>query len=133
MYHAGKWGIEGFTEAVMHEIAPFNIGVTIVEPGGARTNFRYQSSKLAPKIDAYEASPAIHPRRMLEEGTAQSIGDPAKMAAIIIESAGQTPAPLRLVLGSDSYNVIHRTLTERLAALEAQKELAFSTDFPAAP
>jgi NAD(P)-dependent dehydrogenase (short-subunit alcohol dehydrogenase family) len=117
----------------MHEIAPFNIGVTIVEPGDARTNFRYQSSKLAPKIDAYEASPAIHPRRMLEEGTAQSIGDPAKMAAIIIESAGQIPAPLRLVLGSDSYNVIHRTLTERLAALEAQKELAFSTDFPAAP
>ena len=44
MYHATKWGIEGFAESVAQEVAPFGIGVTIVEPGGARTEFRYGSA-----------------------------------------------------------------------------------------
>ena len=46
MYHATKFGIEGFCEAVAQEVAQFNIGVTMVEPGGARTEFRYGSAKL---------------------------------------------------------------------------------------
>ncbi|MEV0780813.1 SDR family oxidoreductase [Streptomyces sp. NPDC050428] len=46
MYHAAKWGIEGFAESVAQEVAPFNIGVTIVEPGGARTEFRYGSAQV---------------------------------------------------------------------------------------
>jgi NAD(P)-dependent dehydrogenase (short-subunit alcohol dehydrogenase family) len=131
MYHATKWGIEGFIDAVGQEVAPFNIGCTIVEPGGARTGFRYRSSRLAPKIDAYDVSPASMARRMIEEGTSVPIGDPAKMVEIMIDSVDQSPAPKRIALGSDSYTVMHRQLSERLAALEAQKELAFSTDFPA--
>jgi len=47
MYHATKWGIEGFCEAVAQEIKPFNIGITLIEPGGARTEFRYGSAKVA--------------------------------------------------------------------------------------
>ena len=47
MYHATKFGIEGFCEAVAQEVEQFNIGVTIVEPGGARTEFRYGSAKVA--------------------------------------------------------------------------------------
>ena len=49
LYHAGKWKIEGFIDAVGQEVAPFNIGVTIVEPGGARTEFRFGSSQARPK------------------------------------------------------------------------------------
>jgi NAD(P)-dependent dehydrogenase (short-subunit alcohol dehydrogenase family) len=45
LYHATKWGIEGFCESVAAEVAPFGIGVTIVEPGGARTEFRYGSAR----------------------------------------------------------------------------------------
>jgi hypothetical protein len=45
LYHATKWGIEGFIEALMPEVAPFNIGLTIVEPGGARTNFKHHGLK----------------------------------------------------------------------------------------
>ncbi|MRN53163.1 SDR family oxidoreductase [Paenibacillus monticola] len=131
LYHAGKWGIEGFIEAVGQEVAPFNIGCTLVEPGGARTEFRYGSSQLAPKIDAYDISPASMVRRIIEEGTSVSLGDPAKMAKIMIDSVDQHPAPKRIALGSDSYTTIHKALTERLANLEAQKDLAFSTDFPA--
>lgn len=58
LYHASKWGIEGFMESVMQEVAAFNIGVTIVEPGGARTEFRFGSSRFGPKIDAYDGTPA---------------------------------------------------------------------------
>ena len=70
-------------------------------------------------------------RRMIEEGTSVPIGDPVKMVGIMIASVDQSPAPKRIALGSDSYTVMQKQLSERLAALEAQKELAFSTDFPA--
>ena len=58
MYHASKWGIEGFSEALMAELVPFNIGVTIIEPGGARTSFRHGSAQLA-ALDAYAGTPAV--------------------------------------------------------------------------
>ena len=131
MYHAGKWGIEGFTDALVGELAPFGIGVTLVEPGGARTNFRYGSSQLGTEIEAYRGTPGGAARKMIEDGTSVPIGDPAKMAELIIATADQDPAPKRLVLGSDSYNFIHQALSDRLAALEAQRYLAMSTDFPA--
>ena len=58
MYHATKWGIEGFAESVAQEVAPFGIGVTIVEPGGARTEFRYGSAQVADPLPAYDGNPA---------------------------------------------------------------------------
>ena len=58
MYHATKWGIEGFAESVAQEVAPFGIGVTIVEPGGARTEFRYGSAQVADLLPAYDGNPA---------------------------------------------------------------------------
>jgi NAD(P)-dependent dehydrogenase (short-subunit alcohol dehydrogenase family) len=59
LYHASKWGIEGFIDSVAQEVAPFYIGVTIVEPGGARTDFRYRSAKVGLKMDAYSDTPAL--------------------------------------------------------------------------
>jgi len=130
LYHASKWGIEGFIDAVGQEVAPFNIGCTLVEPGGARTEFRFGGAKLGPKMDAYDGTPAGMTRVMLQDTSRLPIGDPAKMVKLMIDSVEQNPAPKRIVLGSDSYTVIHKSLTERLAAVEAQKDIAFSTDFP---
>jgi NAD(P)-dependent dehydrogenase (short-subunit alcohol dehydrogenase family) len=129
LYNASKWGIEGFIEATMMDVAPFNISLTIVEPGGARTAFRYGSSKLGPKIAAYDISPVSGVRNMLEAAVAVPPNDPTKIAAAIINSVDQNPAPKRLTLGSDSYRSVHKALSERLAALEAQKDLAYTTDF----
>jgi len=129
MYHASKWGIEGFMESTMKDVTPFNIGVTIVEPGGARTDFRFGSSVLPTKMDAYDNSPASMTRG-IKDKSRLSPGDPVKMVKIMIDSVDQSPAPLRIALGSDSYTMIHKALTERIAALESQKELAFSTDLP---
>ena len=128
MYHATKWGIEGFAEAVAAEVAPFGIGITIVEPGGARTEFRYGSAQIAPSISAYDDTPAHAFRSMLDPAQSQAPGDPAKMAAAIIDSADAEPAPLRLLLGSDAYQRTHQVLAGRLAALEAQKAMAVTTD-----
>lgn len=130
LYHATKWGIEGFCDAVGQEVAPFNIGLTIVEPGGARTNFRHHGTKLGPKIEAYAISPAHKVRGGFEDSSSISIGDPEKMVKIMIDSVDQQPAPKRLALGSDAYYTIHQSLSDRLSELELQKELAFSTDFP---
>jgi NAD(P)-dependent dehydrogenase (short-subunit alcohol dehydrogenase family) len=130
LYHASKWGIEGFFESTMQDLAPFGIGVTIVESGGARTEWAFGSAQLGPKLDAYDRSPASLTRRIIAEGTRVPPGDPAKMAKAMIDSVDEEPAPKRITLGSDAYTMIHKALTERLATLEAQKALAFSTDLP---
>ncbi|WBB59606.1 SDR family oxidoreductase [Streptomyces sp. WMMC500] len=131
MYHATKWGIEGFAESVAQEVAPFDIGVTIVEPGGARTEFRYGSAKVAHPIDAYESNPAHAFQAMLNPANGLAPGDPQRMAARIIQSAGTEPAPLRMVLGSQALDSTLGVLRKRIEDFEAQRDLAASTDFPA--
>jgi hypothetical protein len=67
---------------------------------------------------------------MIKDTSRLPPGDPARMAKIIIDTVEQIPAPKRIALGSDAYGAIHKALTDRLAVLEAQKDLAFSTDVP---
>lgn len=126
MYHATKFGIEGFCESLAQEVAQFNIGVTIVEPGGARTEFRYGSAKIAKLMPEYESCHGF--LNMLDPANGLAPGDPAKMAQRIIESTEKTPAPLRMVLGSQALSATIQRLSERIADYETQKELAASTD-----
>jgi NAD(P)-dependent dehydrogenase (short-subunit alcohol dehydrogenase family) len=130
MYHATKWGVEGFAESVAQEVAPFGIGVTIVEPGGARTEFRYGSAQVADLVPAYDGTPAHSFLAMLDPANGLAPGDPARMAARIIESVAIEPAPLRIVLGSQALETTLATLRKRVADFETQKEPAASTDFP---
>jgi len=132
LYHASKWAIEGFFESTIQDIAPFNIQVTIVEPGSARTEFAASSAAISPAMDVYAQTPAGAVRRVIEPGFRGQPGDPVKMAQAIIASVHQNPAPKRMALGSDAFRNIKAALTERLAALEAQEDIALSTDFPAA-
>ncbi len=130
MYHATKWGIEGFMESVAQEVAPFGIGMTIVEPGGARTEFRYGSAQVAQLLPVYDQTPAHSFLKMLDPKNGLAPGDPARMAARIIESVDVEPAPLRMVLGSQALESTLVTLRKRIEGFEAQTELAASTDFP---
>ena len=130
MYHVTKWGIEGFMESVAQEVAPFGIGMTIVEPGGAHTEFRYGSAQVAEFLPAYENNPAHAFLKMLDPANGLAPGDPARMAARIIESVNVEPAPLRMVLGSAALASTLGVLRKRIADFEAQTELAASTDFP---
>ena len=67
---------------------------------------------------------------MLDPANGLAVGDPARMAAAIIDSVEQTPAPLRIVLGSQALESTVSTLQKRIAAFEGQNELAASTDYP---
>jgi len=128
LYHTTKWGIEGFCESVAQEVAPFGIGMTIVEPGGARTAFRYGSAQVATPIAAYDGTPAHAFQRMLDPRNGLAPGDPARMAARIIESVDVEPAPMRLVLGSQALQSTIEVLQQRIEGFEAQRDLAASTD-----
>ena len=99
-YHVTKWGIKGFCEAVAQEVAPFDIGVTIVEHGGARTEFRYGSARVADPMPEHDGNPAHAFQRMLDPASGLAPGDPARMAARIIDTVDTEPAPLRIMLGS---------------------------------
>ena len=130
LYHATKWGIEGFVESVAQEVAAFGIGMTIVEPGGARTEFRYGSAQVAELMPEYDQTPAHSFVKMLDPANGLAPGDPARMAAAMIASVDQQPPPLRIVLGSQALDITLATLRTRIADFETQIELAGSTDFP---
>jgi capsid protein len=78
----------------------------------------------------YDQTPAHSFARMLDPKNGLAPGDPARMAARIIESVDVNPAPMRLVLGSQALATTISTLRKRIVDFEAQAEVAASTDFP---
>ena len=126
MYHATKFGIEGFCESVAQEVAKFNIKVTIVEPGGARTEFRYGSAKVAKLTPEYDHVHGF--LNMLDPAKGLAPGDPVKIARRIIESVDKPDTPLHMVLGSQALSATIQRLEERVAAYKTQTETAASTD-----
>ena len=127
VYHATKWGIEGFVESVAQEVAPFGIEFTLAEPGPTPTNFA-AGLDTAPAMDEYADTPSGGVRRALADGSFRLTGDPVKMVEIMIDSAGQAPAPRRITLGSTAYESIRAALTDRLTRLEAQQSIARDAD-----
>ena len=137
LYSSSKWAVEGAFEALAKEVAPFGIQTTIVEPGGIRTNFTTSNAVFGERMDVYrdmEAGQLVSLMKGEVPGLDMSMfnkivgGDPDKMAQQIIHRVDQGDGPLRMALGSDAYEKIREALLEKLAALEAQKELAYSTD-----
>ncbi|NBI46479.1 SDR family oxidoreductase [Burkholderia sp. ISTR5] len=125
VYHASKWGIEGFVESVALEVAPFGIDFVIVEPGPTRTNFR-ASVDMAMPMTCYEETPAGALRRAVATGDFAKYGDVAKTVEAMIAVIDSECPPFRLALGHGSYEDIHKALLERLKVLEPQKDRAFS-------
>ncbi|GAA3735375.1 SDR family oxidoreductase [Streptomyces tremellae] len=124
-YHASKWGIEGFCQTVAQEIAPFGIGLTIVEPGATPTGFG-ASLDTAPVMPEYEDTPAGEVRRALASGAFPLPNDAEKIAAAMIDLADSAETPLRLPLGVDTYADVHASLAARLAEHESHREVAHS-------
>lgn len=131
LYHATKWGIEGFVESVAQEVAPFGIAITLVEPGPARTGFGAALVSAEP-MAVYDATPAGAVRRGLADGSFAIRGDAVKMVKAMLDCAQQTPAPRRLVLGATAYTQVRAALLARVAELEGQREVALSTEIDGA-
>ena len=127
VYHATKWGIEGFVESVAQEVAPFGVEFTLVEPGGTKTGFS-DAAEHADAMSEYEHTPVGDLRRTMMTTGFPLPGDAGKVAQAIIDSVDVSPAPKRLPLGSDTYTQVRNVLKERLALLESQKIIALGTD-----
>lgn len=127
LYHATKWGIEGFVEAVAQEVAPFGIDFMIAEPGPTATNFG-TGIVMAPPIAAYEATPAGAVRRAIGDRSFEIKGDAGRTVDALIAAADRVKPPFRLPLGSTAYVNLTRELARRLAEIEAQRDVAFSAD-----
>jgi NAD(P)-dependent dehydrogenase (short-subunit alcohol dehydrogenase family) len=124
-YCAAKWGIEGFCETLATEIAPFGIGVTIVEPGATPTGFS-SAKQTAPVMPEYEDTPAGMVRRAIADGSFTFPNDAGKIASAIIDVAASREAPLRQPLGSDAFDDIRASLAARLAEIDARRDVALS-------
>lgn len=127
LYHASKWGIEGFVEAVAQEVAPFGVDFIIAEPGPTGTNFGAALDRAEPS-EIYEKPPAGEVRRAIGRGEFMIRGDAGNTVNAIIAAADAIHPPLRLALGSTAYENIRAALAARLAALEAQRAVAFAAD-----
>jgi len=123
MYHATKWGIEGFYESLAAEVEPFGIRTTLVEPGMIRSTF-YEAAARVPVSPPYRGTPADRTPIPVE----QMPGDQAKVVAAMIDAGLAPDPPRRLLLGSDAYRLVQAALAARLAGVEAQREQAAATD-----
>jgi NAD(P)-dependent dehydrogenase (short-subunit alcohol dehydrogenase family) len=129
-YNAAKFAVEGLSEALAKEVAPFGIKVLIVEPGPFRTDWAGRSLKM-PKaaIEAY-AETAIARRNMIHGYSGSQSGDPARAAAAIIATVESADPPLRLPLGSiafDGMSAEIEAVRKEIASVEA---VARGADYP---
>jgi NAD(P)-dependent dehydrogenase (short-subunit alcohol dehydrogenase family) len=127
-YSAAKWGVEGFSEVLSREVAPLGIKVTIVEPGGFRTDFAGSSTKLSEGRPEYDQTVGATARFQRDYNGKQP-GDPKKAAEAIVQLTHAEKPPLRLLLGSDAYQGAEKNDLARLEEARAWKDLSPSTDF----
>ena len=129
-YAAAKWGVEGFSEVLAKEVGPLGVKVTIIEPGGFRTDFAGSSTTIAEDNPVYATTVGAVARFQREYNGVQP-GDPSKAAAAIIRVAGLDEPPLRLLLGSDAVRAVGDAERARIEADRMWQALSVSTDFEA--
>lgn len=127
LYHASKWGIEGFVESVAQEVAGFGIEFVIAESGPTDTNFAANLAHAEP-LAAYEGTPADMVRRALDDGSFAITGDAERTVSAMTRAADDENPELRLVLGSTAYDNMSGALTHRLQTVQSQREVAYSAD-----
>jgi len=129
-YSAAKWGVEGFSEVLAQEMKLVDVKVSIVEPGGFRTDFAGPSTTInsgRPEYDEVVGKAG----RMQAAYHGRQPGDPHRGAAAILKLVAMENPPLRLPLGNDAVTAIALSDQKRLDELERFRPLSVSSDFPA--
>ncbi|MBB3146449.1 NAD(P)-dependent dehydrogenase (short-subunit alcohol dehydrogenase family) [Phyllobacterium trifolii] len=129
-YSAAKWGVEGFSEVLAKEIGPMGVKVTIVEPGGFRTDFAGASTTIQNGRPEYDATVGVVARFQRNYDGKQP-GDPVKAADAVLHITSLDEPPLRLLLGSDAMNAVEKNDIAKIEADRKWRELSISTDFDA--
>jgi NAD(P)-dependent dehydrogenase (short-subunit alcohol dehydrogenase family) len=126
-YQAAKFAVGGFSEALAQEVAQLGIKITVLEPGGMRTEWAGSSMTIRPISEPYAATVGAL-STLLPQGASAAAGDPAKVAQIVLEVATLDEPPLRLLIGSDAVTYA-KAAAESLAAADATwRELSLSSD-----
>ncbi len=125
-YCAAKFALEGLSDALAAEVAPYGIHVLIVEPGAFATSFGADRAQQSPDSGHYDET--VGPQRRAVAGMDGSQqGDPAKAAAAILEALAGPEPPHRLALGADAVEHISAALDDRRAELDKWALLSHST------
>jgi len=127
-YQTAKWGVEGFSEVLAKEVVPLGIKVTIIEPGGFRTDWSGSSMTIHPTRPEYDSTVGEVARFQRNYDGAQP-GDPAKAAAVIIHITSLDEPPLRLLLGTDAVQLAEKGEIARIESDKKWRNLSISTDF----
>ena len=127
-YHAAKWAVGGFTEALAQETAPFGVKVCALEPGGMRTNWGARASKGTPALlPEYEPSVGAM-ARLFRSHWGHENSDPAKVAQVVLRLASSDRLPAHLLLGSDAVHYAGEAEASRAAEAAQWKAISISTD-----
>jgi NAD(P)-dependent dehydrogenase (short-subunit alcohol dehydrogenase family) len=122
IYHASKWGLEGFSQALAQEVADFGIRVTLIEPGGFSTDWAGPSAKRSEPLPAYDNF-----REKAQQWRAQrnaAPGDPAASAAAILRVVDADEPPLRVFFGAAPLEIAERDYASRLENWRAWQDVA---------
>ncbi|MDI9229869.1 SDR family NAD(P)-dependent oxidoreductase, partial [Serratia bockelmannii] len=127
-YCGSKFALEGISETLSKELAPFNIHVTAVAPGSFRTDWAGRSMvRSARSISDYDA--LFDPiRQAREEKSGKQLGDPQKAARAMLAIIESDNPPAHLLLGSDALKLVQDKLAAMSAEIEAWEALTRSTD-----
>ncbi len=129
-YCASKFALEGFSESLALELAPFGVKVMIVEPGSFRTEFAGRSSRVARhRVDAYAGTLAGEIGTLMREHHGQEPGDPAKAIEVILAALDAETVPLHLVLGADALRGIDAKLGRLTGELDEWRARSAATGF----
>ncbi|MDX3513223.1 SDR family NAD(P)-dependent oxidoreductase [Streptomyces caniscabiei] len=123
-YAASKFGVEGWMESLHHDIAPYNIRTTVVEPGFFRTELLVDASTTWPEptIDDYAARTTATVKAW-KSINGQQPGDPVKLARALLTVADRAEPPQRFLAGADAIDGATAEAQELLAQAEASREL----------
>lgn len=127
-YCGSKFALEGISDTLSKELAPFNIHVTAVAPGSFRTDWAGRSMRRSPRsIGDYDA--LFEPvRQARKDKNGQQLGDPSKAAQAILEIMESDTPPAHLLLGSDAFDLVKGRLVEASREIDAWETLTVSTD-----
>ncbi|HEY0682305.1 MAG TPA: oxidoreductase [Steroidobacter sp.] len=125
-YSASKFALEGMSEALALEVAPFGIKVMIVEPGNFRTNLLGGGTRAMPSMPEYQATVG-GTREFAKQMHGSQLGDPLKAAAAIELALKSASTPLRLQLGDDAVAAVRDHARKLLADLERWESVAVDT------
>jgi NAD(P)-dependent dehydrogenase (short-subunit alcohol dehydrogenase family) len=129
-YQAAKWALGGFTEVLAKEAAAFGVNFVALEPGGMRTDWSLIAAGLEYSLmQEYETSVG----ERLKTGKANAgaeIGDPARVAAVVVELVKRDVLPSHLLLGSDALRALRKADAIRQNDANDWESVSVSTDFP---